>query len=48
MVGFSSPVYTTNGGAGYVQVCAEILQGTLGKSVSVYLTSTNGTAVIGW
>lgn len=48
MVGFSSPIYTTNGGAGYVQVCAEILKGTLEKSVSVHLTSTNDTAIIGW
>eukprot|EP00731_Ephydatia_muelleri_P034623 Em0068g18a len=47
MVGFSSPIYTTNGGAGYVQVCAEILKGTLEKSVSVHLTSTNDTAIIG-
>eukprot|EP00731_Ephydatia_muelleri_P008677 Em0004g1015a len=47
MVGFSSPIYTTNGGAGYVQVCAEILKGTLEQSVSVHLTSTNDTAIIG-
>ena len=44
---FTSPIYITNQSAGYTEVCAEILKGTLEKIVGVYLTTADDTATAG-
>ena len=39
------PVTTISEASGSVRVCAELVSGTLGRSVSVFLTTTDGSAM---
>ena len=47
VVSFTANTYNTSESVGYVAMCAKIILGTLGRSIDVYLSTMNGTAVAG-
>ena len=44
MVSFTASTYNTSEKVGYVMVCAEIVLGTLGRPVNVFVSTMIGTA----
>ena len=44
MVSLTETAYNTSEHVGYVTICAKIVMGTLGRSLSVYASTIYGTA----
>eukprot|EP00731_Ephydatia_muelleri_P008682 Em0004g1020a len=44
VVSFTASIFNASESVGYASVCIRLITGTLGRSISIYLSSTNGTA----